>query len=263
MTCNVQDMYLELLKAVLTNTLDSNEPVIDDGPLFIHRFTQHYIKSNALTMVPLARMNNLQQCAVDVIARKIAGDFIEAGVWRGGLTIFMRAVLEAYGESERCVWVADSFEGLPVPDAEKYPREAAAHAGPVMTKSFDHFSCSLDQVKENFRKFHLLDDRVHFIKGWFKDTLAVAPIQRLALIRLDGDYFDSTMAGLVNLYPKLSPGGIFRVRRKAYKHGWSEAQYGKVFAKAGIPGLRCASSRLHPLKRDQEAAVRSTKLFQQ
>ncbi|MCY7389130.1 MAG: TylF/MycF family methyltransferase [Burkholderiales bacterium] len=208
MTGNVQDLYLELLKAVLTNTLDSNEPVLDDGPLFIHRFTQHYINGNALTMVPLARMNNLQQCVVDVIDRKIAGDFIEAGVWRGGLTIFMRAVLEACGETERCVWVADSFEGLPVPDAEKYPLEAAAHAGPVMTKSFDHFSCSLDQVKENFSKFHLLDDRVHFIKGWFKDTLPIAPIQRLAIIRLDGDYFESTMEGLVNLYPKLSPGGF-------------------------------------------------------
>lgn len=208
MSSNSQDLYLDLLKAVLTNTLNSLEPEVEEGPLFIHRFTQHYIKSGALTMVPIARLNNVQQCAIDVIKQNVPGDFIEAGVWRGGLTIFMRAILEAYEATDRCVWVADSFEGLPTPDADKYPLEAKAHAGPVMTKTFDHFSCGLDEVKANFRKFNLLDDRVHFIKGWFSETLPRAPIQRLALIRLDGDYFESTMDGLINLYPKLSPGGF-------------------------------------------------------
>jgi len=208
MTPDPRDLYLTLLKTVLTNTLDSNEPEVEDSPQSIHRFIGHYIHSNALTMVPIARMDNVQRCAADVITQNVAGDFIETGVWRGGMTIFMRAILEAYSAVDRCVWVADSFEGLPEPDSEKYPLEAKAHAGPVMSKIYNHFACSLEQVQANFRKFHLLDDRVHFIKGWFKDTLPQAPIQHLALIRLDGDYFESTMDGLVNLYPKLSPGGF-------------------------------------------------------
>ena len=66
---------------------------------------------------------------------------------------------------------------------------------------------SLDQVKANFARYDLLDDRVQFLKGWFKDTLPHAPISRLAVMRLDGDLYESTMDALTALYPKLSPGG--------------------------------------------------------
>jgi O-methyltransferase len=62
-------------------------------------------------------------------------------------------------------------------------------------------------VRSNFAKYGLLDDQVVFLKGWFKDTLPVAPIGKLALIRLDGDMYGSTMDALLALYPKLSPGG--------------------------------------------------------
>lgn len=67
---------------------------------------------------------------------------------------------------------------------------------------------SLEAVQENFRKYDLLDDQVRFLKGWFKDTLPTAPIQKLAILRLDGDMYESTMDGLNNLYSKLSVGGF-------------------------------------------------------
>lgn len=54
----------------------------------------------------------------------------------------------------------------------------------------------------------MLDDKVRFLKGWFKDTLPTAPIERLAILRLDGDYYESTMEGLTHLYEKLSVGGF-------------------------------------------------------
>lgn len=155
------------------------------------------------TMIGLRRLNNLQYCITDVINRRVQGDFIEAGVWRGGAVIFMRAALEAFGDTKRNVWVADSFRGLPKPDLDKYPAD----------KIFDYSSpapqpdSSLESVKKNFEWYKMLDDRVIFLPGLFRDTLPRAPIEQLALIRLDGDLYESTMDGLKSLYPKLSTGG--------------------------------------------------------
>jgi O-methyltransferase len=66
---------------------------------------------------------------------------------------------------------------------------------------------SRDQVEDNFRRYGLLDGRVKFLAGWFKDTLPTAPISRLAVLRLDGDLYESTAQTLNALYDKLSPGG--------------------------------------------------------
>jgi len=202
-------LYLDLLKKSLTNTLFAIEPDTNQGNQlrFVHDFIQHYIKGPAVSMLPLARFENLQSCIADVIAANIPGDLIETGVWRGGATIFMRAMLKALGVTHRLVWVADSFEGLPEPDSERFPLEAKTHRGIVMTEVYNHFAVSLDEVQSNFNVYGMLDEQVRFLKGWFKDTLPTAPIERLALMRLDGDYYESTMDALINLYEKLSIGG--------------------------------------------------------
>lgn len=154
------------------------------------------------TMIGLKRLDNLQFCVEDVIKNNVPGDLIETGVWRGGATIFMRAVLKAYQATDRRVWVADSFAGLPKPDAEKYPVDDGDQY-----HTYEHLRVSLEQVQANFLKYELLDDQVRFLKGWFKDTLKTAPFEKLAVMRLDGDMYESTMDALVNLYPKLSVGG--------------------------------------------------------
>lgn len=159
--------------------------------------------SEAETMVGRERLDNLQYCVTEVIRKRVPGDLIETGVWRGGASIFMRAVLKAYGDTDRIVWVADSFEGLPKPDG-RYEQDR----GDRFWTLSDVLAVPLEQVQSNFRKFGLLDDQVRFLKGWFKDTLPTAPIERLAVMRLDGDMYSSTMDGLENLYPKLSPGGF-------------------------------------------------------
>ena len=158
--------------------------------------------TEAETMIGLKRLDNLESCITDVLRRRVPGDLIETGVWRGGATIFMRAVLKAYGDTERIVWVADSFQGLPKPDPERYPDDAGDHLW-----TYNELRVSLDQVRANFAKYGLLDDQVHFLIGWFKDTLPKAPIERLAVLRLDGDMYESTLEALQNLYPKLSIGG--------------------------------------------------------
>lgn len=155
----------------------------------------------AHTMIGLQRLSNIQQCVEDILRDNVPGDLIETGVWRGGATIFMRAILKAYGVKDRKVWVADSFEGLPPPSVD-----VPADKGDILHQvSFN--AVSLEKVKSNFEKYRLLDSQVEFLKGWFKDTLPKAPIRNLALMRLDGDMYQSTKDALVNLYPKLSPGG--------------------------------------------------------
>jgi O-methyltransferase len=154
------------------------------------------------SMIGLKRMNNIEFCFNQVIQDGIVGDFIETGVWRGGATIFMAALLKENKISDRKVWVADSFEGLPKPNEGKY-----IHDKGDLHYSYKELAISIDTVKENFRKYNLLGENIVFLKGWFKDTLPTAPIEKLSIIRLDGDMYESTMDGLVNLYPKLSKGG--------------------------------------------------------
>lgn len=156
----------------------------------------------AHSMIGRQRMDNLRDLCCDVIEKGVPGDFIETGVWRGGACILMRGILKAYGDTGRRVWVADSFAGLPKPDAAKYRADKGdKHHKRAM------LAVSLEQVKENFSRYGLLDGQVQFLKGWFRDTLPGAPITQLAVLRLDGDMYESTMDGLVNLYSKVAPGG--------------------------------------------------------
>lgn len=227
----VRTLYLDLMKRVLVNWIYSSaewEPVKSTGAL--DRLARAYLlrdgaaiarkatfdpakRANGLdwppfahSMIGLKRLDNLQHCLTHVIVDKIPGDFIETGVWRGGATIFARAVFKAYGVTDRIVWVADSFEGLPKPDAEAFPAdEGDTH------HSYDDLRVSLEDVKENFKSYGLLDDQVRFLKGWFRDTLPSAPIDKLAVLRLDGDMYESTIVALRSLYPKLSVGGFLIV----------------------------------------------------
>jgi O-methyltransferase len=155
------------------------------------------------TMIGLKRLDNLHFCVEQVLRDGVPGDFIEAGVWRGGACIFMRAALNVYGDAaRRTIWVADSFEGLPKPDG-RYRQDD----GDTCWTMHQTLAVSLEEVRNNFAKYGLLDDRVSFLKGWFKDTLPSAPFEKLAILRLDGDMYSSTMDALNALYPKLSSGG--------------------------------------------------------
>jgi O-methyltransferase len=157
----------------------------------------------AETMIGLRRLDHLQFCATTVLRDGVPGDLAETGVWRGGAVIFMRAMLKAYGDRTRTVWAADSFQGIPPPNAAHYPADAEDQGW-----TQPRLSVSLEDVKKNFRRYELLDDQVRFLPGWFRDTLPTAPIEHLALLRLDGDLYESTMDALTHLYPKVSPGGF-------------------------------------------------------
>ena len=132
--------------------------------------------------------------------RGVPGDLLEAGVWRGGTVIFMKALLDAWGDQSRRVWVADSFQGVPAPSMEQdHGVELFRDPG---------LAIAADDVRKHFQRFGLLDERVRFLEGWFKDTLPHAEVDRIAVLRADGDLYESTMDILDSLYDKVSPGGF-------------------------------------------------------
>lgn len=150
------------------------------------------------SMIGFRRMENIQFCVEDVLKNDVPGDLIETGVWRGGATIFMRAILKAHDVTDRNVWLADSFEGLPKPadDADGWD-----------LSEMSYLKVSQEQVAANFQRFELLDEQVKFIKGWFSESLPKAPLSKIAVLRMDGDLYSSTMDALKNLYHRISPGG--------------------------------------------------------
>jgi hypothetical protein len=107
--------------------------------------------------------------------------------------------------------VADSFQGLPPPD-DAYPADADSQL-----HVSESLAISRDEVAKNFERYGLLDDRVRFLEGWFKDTLPTLRDRSWSVVRLDGDMYESTMDGLTNLYPRLSVGGFLIVDDYEYE----------------------------------------------
>lgn len=196
-------LYLDLLKRTLCGMTWEDPHILtdwDQDPAYDENKRVHGLDwpQHAHTMIGLSRLDHLQHCAETVLADGIPGDLIETGTWRGGACILMRGVLKAHGVSDRTVWAADSFQG--------FPEEAARAEGYGHDQA--HLAVTLEQVQRNFALYGLLDDQVRFLPGWFADTLPSAPVEQLAVLRLDGDLYPSTMDALTHLYPKLAPGGF-------------------------------------------------------
>jgi hypothetical protein len=220
------DAYLDLVERVLIGAIAEDPPIVTREHREFFRFVARSMyaqaepeereigryqyswrelgwdtPSRAFTMIGLKRLRNFRALIVRAIEEHVAGDILEAGAWRGGASILARAVLRAAGDTSRRVFVADSFKGLPPPDP-RYPQDAASSL-----HEHQELAVSLETVKGNFEKFGLLDDRVIFLEGWFRDSLPAAPVSQLAVLRLDGDLYESTSDSLQHLFDKVSPGG--------------------------------------------------------
>jgi hypothetical protein len=189
---DTREAYLELLKGCLTRALFTEDEKLEVCKLGLEDWPVY-----AETMIGTYRLDNIRYCIGQVIKDKVEGDVIECGVWRGGACIWMKAILDSY-EELRNVYVADSFNGFPKP---KYKCDA----------DFDFLQkhdlkVPVEVVKNNFKKYGLLDNRVKFIEGYFSETLPKFD-GKLALLRVDGDLYESTVDILNNLYDKVSVGG--------------------------------------------------------
>jgi hypothetical protein len=222
----MSDAYLDLLERVLTGVIFEDKPIVTEEHKNFFRFMAKSLAahsdpddeeigryqyswrergwdtpSHAFTMIGLKRLRNFRTLILRAIEDGVRGDILEAGAWRGGAAILARAVLQAAGDTSRRVFVADSFAGLPPPSAA-FPQDAAS-----ILHEHRELAVSIETVQANFAKFDLLDERVMFLKGWFRDTLPNAPVDRLAVLRLDGDLYESTLDPLTHLYDKISNGG--------------------------------------------------------
>ncbi len=195
-------MYLKLLKNCLLDNIYNSTEHGNEG----RKATKFQIENGtywpkrAHTMIGMKRLNNIEYCFQEIVKNKIPGDVIETGVWRGGATILMAGLNKFYKEN-RTIYVADSFEGLPPPD-KKYKHDTNDQHHTVK-----YLAVGLDEVKDNFKKYDLLDENVKFIKGFFEHSLKNTSITKLALLRLDGDMYGSTIEVLEQLYDKVSIGG--------------------------------------------------------
>jgi O-methyltransferase len=198
----LQTRYIDLLRACLTRELFLDNGSDPSGEIRTARREGRDWPADAETMIGSIRLKHLSTLVTSIIRNGVAGDLVETGVWRGGASILMRGVLAALGDSTRTVWLADSFAGLPQPNAEEFPADLG-----LDLSIYPELAIGLDQVRANFARYQLLDNQVQFLVGWFKDTLYNAPIKKIAVLRLDGDLYESTWQGLDALYPKLSIGG--------------------------------------------------------
>jgi O-methyltransferase len=183
------------LKLIRTSRLDPDAR--DQGldwPLF------------GMTMAGSRRLENIQECTETCVAENIPGDFAETGVWRGGSCILAKAIFRELGADNRRVWCCDSFQGMPKPNEKDL---SISEVSDFSDRNF--LAATVEEVAANFRKFDLLDDNVKFVKGWFNETLPSVPIDSIAVLRMDGDLYQSTMDALANLYDKVSPSGFIIV----------------------------------------------------
>jgi hypothetical protein len=225
-------LYLDLLKRCVTNLIYQDAAIrypsdTSTDAVYVpfdrtKRETAQDWPSQGHTMIGVRRLDNVQELVLDLLARDVPGDLIETGVWRGGSVIFMRGILKVLGVTDRVVWAADSFEGFPFrPEQGAGERSyTSPELSPLRGLHVSEYppefrvlveavwdGVSLPAIRERFDRYGLLDDQVRFLPGWFRDTLPSAPIERLALLRLDGDLYDSTYDALTALYPRLSVGG--------------------------------------------------------
>ncbi len=224
----VAERYLELLKQALLNetNLDfeahwmSLLRTLEVRGIKIPEVSDHFRRQNlrrliasrkvgmhtaqlpfALTLIGRVRLENIEACVRTVLKENIVGDFVECGVWRGGACIFMAGMLAAHGIDNRIVWAANSFEGFPVTEDQ---RDELLNEG---LRGVRGLVIPQEQVQQNFERFGLWSNNVRLLRGWFKD-LPDAPIERIAVLRLDGDLYSSTMQTLEALYDKVTPGGF-------------------------------------------------------
>jgi O-methyltransferase len=223
----LRDRYLDLVEQTLTHTAYAK---LDIGHVGAHPVTRRLIRmlerrglvvlrfaeddpdvrangrdwpAFAYTMSGVKRLRNTRWCVERALADGVPGDLVEAGTWRGGSAMMMLAVARAHGDRDRRLYVADTFAGLPPPDAERYPddRGLRLHREPRL-------AVSLDEVRAGFERLGLLDERVVFLEGLFADTLPAVADRTWAVIRLDGDLYGSTMDALTHLWPGLAVGGF-------------------------------------------------------
>lgn len=172
------------------------------------------VSVRSFTMTSSERIWSLLRAVDYVHTNKIAGDFVECGVWRGGSVMAMIAQLQTLNAPERKIWLYDTFEGMTAPTSHDVDSVGGVSAAQLLNATEvadgNNVWCvaSLEDVEANLFKTKYSPEQLVFVKGDVALTLKENSPEKIALLRLDTDWYESTKAELEILYPKLVPGGV-------------------------------------------------------
>jgi hypothetical protein len=180
------------------------------------------------TMTTIERMYALYQAVRHVTRAAIEGDVVECGVWRGGSSMLAALTLLESGDRARLIWLYDTFEGMPDPgEWDRDPR------GAKMTDEWERHRhktddavfayASIADVRDNMDTTGFPRERTRLVKGKVEDTIPGTTPERIALLRLDTDWYESTRHELEHLYPLLAPGGVLIIDDYGYWQGARKA----------------------------------------
>jgi hypothetical protein len=204
-------------------------------------FLELYERCAPYTMTSRERMYAVWQAVNHVTRAGIPGDVVECGVWRGGSTMLAALTLAARGDADRRLWLYDTFEGMPEPGPLDGPGGYGEDPLAEWTRhqAGDHNEwcySPLDEVRSNMRATGLPEKRFEFVRGKVEDTIPDAVPDRIAILRLDTDWYESTLHELEHLYPRLSPGGVLLIDDYGHWEGARRA-VDEYFARQGVPIL--------------------------
>jgi predicted O-methyltransferase YrrM len=166
-------------------------------------FSRLYRQIRHLTMVSNARLRGLHRAVKQVVGAGVPGDIVECGTARGGSAALMGLTLKQLGVRDRRLWVFDTYEGLPAPPADDPDYDIAqSYTGSCLG--------TLEDVTASFQQLGV-DDISVFVKGLFQDTLAGAEVRTIALLHIDGDWYESVKVCLDTLYDRVSDNGVIQL----------------------------------------------------
>ena len=192
-------------------------------------FLKLYDECREETMTSLERMYALYNAVRHLAATKVPGDLVECGVWRGGSVMLMAKTLTQLAETDRNLWLYDTFEGMTPPSVHDVQEMSGRTAGEILGEreatEADPFwgVAPRTLVEANLARTGYPMDRIRFIEGDVRVTIPSQMPQRIALLRLDTDWYESTRHELEQLYPRVVEGGVLIVDDYGYWRGARKA----------------------------------------
>jgi O-methyltransferase len=185
-----------------------------------------YQKLKPFTMTTVEKIITLLRAVQYVVRNRIAGDFVECGVWRGGSMMAVALALQEAGETGRELFLYDTFAGMSAPTSSDKRFDGAAAAdllasGDRSSRVFAY--ASLEDVRANMASTGYPPDKIHFIQGRVEDTIPQAAPADICMLRLDTDWYESTRHELAQLYPRLSRNGVLIIDDYGHWRGSQQA----------------------------------------
>ena len=207
----IKDIIKKSLSFFDYNLINENQKIIE----LTHNEKELIDLVKSYSMTPQIRIYNLIKALKHINQKKILGDYVECGVWKGGNIILFKKIIELTNDSSRKIFAYDTFEGMTEPDENDFDISKNLNAKILMKKDKDKKTniwgvCSLEDVKSNIQANVKNVDNIKFIKGPVEKTLDIQENlpEKISLLRLDTDWYSSTKKELEILYKKVSPGGV-------------------------------------------------------